>query len=132
MVDGDNTRLRQIIDNVLSNAMKYTPDGGRVTVTVTRQDGAVVCAVADTGIGIPTADQDRLFTRFDRTSNAIASGTLGTGLGLAVTKALVEHHHGTIDTPAAPTTAPPSASPYPHTSTARSDAARPPAVSHNC
>lgn len=102
VVDGDATRLRQIVDNVLSNAVKYTPDGGRVTVTVTCHEQRVVCTVADTGIGIPTDEHERLFTRFYRTSNAVASGTPGSGLGLAVTKALVEHHHGTIDYTSSP------------------------------
>jgi signal transduction histidine kinase len=82
---------------VLRNAVKYTPDGGRITVTITCQGTAVACTVADTGIGIPAAEHDRLFTRFYRTSNAVASGIPGSGLGLAVAKALVEHHHGTID-----------------------------------
>jgi PAS domain S-box-containing protein len=102
VVEGDATRLRQIIDNLLSNAVKYTADGGRVTVAVACHEPRIVCTVADTGIGIPTAEHERLFTRFYRTSNAVASGNPGTGLGLAVTKALVEHHHGTIDYTSSP------------------------------
>jgi signal transduction histidine kinase len=97
VVDGDAIRLRQIIDNVLGNAVKYTPDGGRITINVAHGQERITCTVADSGIGIPAAEHDRLFTRFYRTSNAVASGTPGSGLGLAVTRALVELHHGTID-----------------------------------
>ena len=96
VIEGDNARVRQILDNVLSNAVKYTPAGGRVDVTMSTGGQHVVCTVADSGIGIPRADQDKIFTRFFRATTAVASGTPGTGLGLAVTKTLVEAHHGTI------------------------------------
>ncbi|MCM4082621.1 PAS domain-containing sensor histidine kinase [Paractinoplanes hotanensis] len=91
----DPVRLRQVLDNLVSNAVKYTPDGGAVTVTA-RLAGDVVIEVADTGIGVPADEYDRLFERFFRASNAVRQGTEGTGLGLAITKAIVDAHGGRI------------------------------------
>ncbi|SHN45087.1 ATP-binding protein [Cryptosporangium aurantiacum] len=95
-VHGDATRLRQVLDNLLSNAVKYTPAGGTVSVSGKPVDGGVEIAVADTGIGVPADELPQLFTRFFRASTALDRGIKGTGLGLAVTKAIVEAHHGTI------------------------------------
>ncbi|BEL03333.1 hypothetical protein Q0Z83_015240 [Actinoplanes sichuanensis] len=96
IVDGDAGRLRQVLDNLLSNAVKYTPAGGTVTVT-SRDDGdTVTITIADTGIGIPAEQYPKLFTRFFRASTATSRGIKGTGLGLAVTQAIVTAHHGTI------------------------------------
>ncbi|GAA2879242.1 PAS domain-containing sensor histidine kinase [Actinoplanes cyaneus] len=92
----DGRRLRQALDNIMSNAIKYTPDGGEVTVTASRDGDTVVVAVSDTGIGIPAEQYPHLFSRFFRASNATQAGIKGTGLGLAVTKAIVEAHDGTI------------------------------------
>lgn len=97
VVNGDAVRLRQIADNLLSNAVKYTPDEGRISVTIIRHGHHVTCTISDTGIGIPPAERHRVFTPFYRATTAVASDRPGTGLGLAVTKALIEHHHGTID-----------------------------------
>jgi two-component system, sensor histidine kinase and response regulator len=92
----DPTRMAQLCDNLLSNAVKFTPDGGRVEVRLGRKGDQVVLAVADTGVGIPAADRERIFERFFRTAIATQEAIQGTGLGLAITKAIVEAHHGTI------------------------------------
>ncbi|GII00090.1 ATP-binding protein [Planobispora takensis] len=96
----DPVRLRQMLDNLLSNAIKYTPQGGKITVSAGLGERcgetAVTLTVADTGIGIPAEQYDRLFTRFFRASTAREAGIKGTGLGLAVTRAIVKAHGGTI------------------------------------
>jgi signal transduction histidine kinase len=95
-VQGDADRLGQVIDNLLSNALKFTPPGGRVDVRTRRDNGCAVLEVADTGMGISTADQEQLFQRFFRTSRASAGAIQGTGLGLSIAKAIVESHGGTV------------------------------------
>ena len=92
----DPTRIAQLLGNLLSNAVKFTPDGGRVEVRLGREEGQVVLAVADTGVGIPAADRERIFERFFRTAIATRQAIQGTGLGLTITKAIVTAHHGTI------------------------------------
>jgi signal transduction histidine kinase len=84
------------VDNLLSNAIKYTPPGGTVTVGAYADREAVTVDVTDTGIGIPADQYPQLFTRFFRASTAVDRRIKGTGLGLAVTKAIVEAHGGTI------------------------------------
>ncbi|GAA0256791.1 ATP-binding protein [Cryptosporangium japonicum] len=96
VVSADPARFRQVLTNVVSNAVKYTPDGGRVVARAGAADGIATVSVADTGIGIPADQYPRLFERFFRTSNAVQGGIKGTGLGLAITKAIVERHGGTI------------------------------------
>jgi signal transduction histidine kinase len=97
-VHGDPQRLRQVLDNLVSNAVKYTPRGGAVTVTGRHDDagGTTTLQVTDTGIGIPAEQASHLFDRFFRASNAVAQGVKGTGLGLAISKAIIDAHHGTI------------------------------------
>ncbi len=95
-ISGDPIRLAQMMDNLVSNAIKFTPDGGRVTVTTSAVDGHIVLEVADSGPGITPADQAQLFDRFFRTRDAAVRATTGTGLGLTITKAIVEAHDGTI------------------------------------
>lgn len=92
---GNPIRLRQMVDNLLVNAVKYTPEGGRVTVSLRREDSQVIFEVADTGVGIPAADQPHIFEKFYRASNA-PKGTPGTGLGLAIVRSIVENHQGRI------------------------------------
>jgi signal transduction histidine kinase len=94
--EGDAVRLSQVIDNLVSNAIKYTPNGGGVSITMTRAGETATIAVSDTGIGIPKDERDQMFSRFFRTSNARISGIEGTGLGLAITRGIVEAHGGTI------------------------------------
>jgi len=93
---GDPVRLGQVLDNLVSNAIKYTPNGGGVSITMTRTGETATIAVSDTGIGVPAEEQDQLFDRFFRTSNARTAGIEGTGLGLAITRRIVEAHGGTI------------------------------------
>jgi signal transduction histidine kinase len=92
----DLTRIAQLLANLLSNAVKFTPDGGRVEVRLGREGNHVVLTVADTGVGIPPADQERIFERFYRTAIARQQEIQGTGLGLTITRAIVAAHHGTI------------------------------------
>jgi PAS domain S-box-containing protein len=95
-VSVDPVRIGQVIDNLISNALKFTPAGGRVGVRATTHDDVVVIEVADTGMGIPEAEQDRLFERFYRTSQAQTAAVPGAGLGLSIAKAIVEAHGGGI------------------------------------
>jgi len=98
----DGPKLVQLVDNLVSNAVKFTPPGGHVTVTGTLHGERAVIAVSDTGVGIPDADKEHLFERFFRASTAIGAAVPGTGLGLAITKAIAEAHGGTICTEEAP------------------------------
>lgn len=93
---GDAGRLGQLVDNLLSNAVKFTPPGGRIEVITEPTTAGWVLAVADNGIGIPAREQELLFARFFRATNARQRGTPGSGLGLSVAKAIVELHGGTI------------------------------------
>jgi two-component system phosphate regulon sensor histidine kinase PhoR len=93
----DPQRFAQVVDNLVSNAVKYTPSGGSVAVTLEGYDDHVELAVADTGIGIDPADRDRLFTRFFRARNAEERSIQGVGLGLSISKKIVESHGGRID-----------------------------------
>src|SRR3954470_20447776 len=95
-VRGDRERLGQLVGNLLSNAVKFTPAGGSVTARVFAERGRGVVEVEDTGIGIPKAEQERLFERFFRASTATDQAIPGTGLGLAITKAIAEAHDGRI------------------------------------
>ncbi len=92
----DPARIAQVLGNLLSNAVKFTPEGGRVEVRLGTEEGRVVLAVADTGAGIPAADRERIFERFYRTALARRQAIQGTGLGLTITRAIVEAHNGTI------------------------------------
>jgi PAS domain S-box-containing protein len=95
-IHADEHRLRQVADNLLSNAIKYTPAGGQVTITVETDSKDVQWTIADTGIGIPAAERQHLFRRFYRASTAVERCIPGTGLGLVITRAIVEQHQGTI------------------------------------
>jgi len=93
---GDRDRLQQLVSNLVSNALKFTPAGGAVTVRVFTAGGDVVLEVADTGIGIPESEQERLFQRFFRSSTATEQAIPGTGLGLVISKAIAEAHGGRV------------------------------------
>lgn len=94
-VEADRRRVRQVLFNLLSNALKFTPEGGNVEVRVRRGDGAAVVEVEDSGVGIAPRDQARLFNEFTQVGEGARSGG-GTGLGLALSKRLVELHGGHI------------------------------------
>jgi signal transduction histidine kinase len=93
---GDRSRLAQVLDNLISNALKFTPRSGRVSVRVSLVGNDAVVEVEDTGVGIPSDEQDRLFERFFRSSTATEQAIPGTGLGLTIAKTIVERHEGTI------------------------------------
>jgi signal transduction histidine kinase len=92
----DSDRLQQAVGNLLSNAARYTPAGGRIVVSVHRDRGQAVIEVADTGMGIAEKDLPLVFSRFWRADEARATTSGGLGIGLAVTKEIVERHKGTI------------------------------------
>lgn len=95
VVNADRDRIAQVVANLLSNAIKYSPQGGRVEVHLRDEHGIVRVSVSDEGVGIPEAEQPRIFEKFFRGA-APASGIPGTGLGLAVAQTIVEGHGGTI------------------------------------
>jgi two-component system phosphate regulon sensor histidine kinase PhoR len=107
LINGDQERLVQVLANLLDNAIKYTPEGGQITVAARRMSAAtnraaggpheaVELTVTDTGIGIPEKDRPRVFERFYRVDKARSRELGGTGLGLAIVKHIVEGHGGQI------------------------------------
>jgi len=97
VMHADATRLRQVLDNLLTNAAVHTPAGTSVSLRVTGEDGWAAVRVSDTGPGIPEADRARIFDRFYRVDNSRTRQRGGSGLGLAVVQSLVQAHGGTID-----------------------------------
>jgi signal transduction histidine kinase len=102
VVTGDPERLTQILLNLVTNAHKYTPQGGRITVATRAERAGVCIAVQDTGIGLSSEEQQQLFTKFFRAQHPLAREAVGTGLGLAIARALVELHGGTLTVVSAP------------------------------
>jgi signal transduction histidine kinase len=96
-IAGDPYRLGQVVDNLLTNAIKFSPDGGSVDVRVDRRDGCAMIEVSDSGMGIPPEDRERLFERLFRAKGAAALQIPGTGLGLTIVKAMVDAHGGRIE-----------------------------------
>jgi signal transduction histidine kinase len=95
-IRGDRDRLGQMLDNLISNALKFTPDGGSVGVVLEDRGDRAAVRVSDTGMGIPDAEQQRLFERFFRASSATSRAVPGAGLGLTIVKTIVEAHGGTV------------------------------------
>jgi signal transduction histidine kinase len=91
---GDPVRLGQVCDNLISNAIKFTPKGGTVTVSLAKTDKDAIITVRDTGMGIAASELDQLFARFFRATTATRNAVPGVGLGLTITKAIVTAHHG--------------------------------------
>jgi heavy metal sensor kinase len=101
-VRGDRARLKQVVVNLLDNAIKYTPEGGSVTLTVSSQNSHACLEVADNGIGIPAAALPRVFERFFRVDKARSREAGGAGLGLSIAQSIVTAHHGQIQASSAP------------------------------
>lgn len=99
---GDRDMLERVVINLVGNAVKFTPEGGRVDVSLATVGPDVVLAVADTGIGIPAHEQDQLFTRFFRSTLAQERAIQGSGLGLSIAHAIVEQHGGSVDVESEP------------------------------
>ncbi len=95
-VDGDRERIEQVVMNIVSNAIKYTPDGGKIDITVGRRERNIFVRVSDNGIGIPEKDLPRLFERFYRVDKARSRESGGTGLGLSIAKEILTQHKGDI------------------------------------
>lgn len=96
LITGDRSRLEQVMMNVIGNAIKYTPDGGAITVSAGVSGGNVWMEVSDTGIGIPPQDRERIFDRFYRVDKARSRESGGTGLGLSIAREIVLRHNGSI------------------------------------
>ena len=94
-VVADSIRIAQVTDNLVANAVKFTNEGGSVTVSVEADGDGLLLRVADTGIGIPREEHGQIFSRFFRASTATRQAIPGPGLGLAISRALVEQHGGT-------------------------------------
>ena len=94
--------LKQVVDNLVSNALRYTPQGGRVELSAAALDGAVMIQVKDNGLGMEEAEKSRIFKRFYRIKNADTRHIVGTGLGLPIVKKVVEDHGGSIELDTAP------------------------------
>jgi two-component system, OmpR family, phosphate regulon sensor histidine kinase PhoR len=92
----DGPRISQVLDNLVSNAIKYSPGGGNVVVSLTEEGEQVICRVSDTGMGMSSEDQAEVFSKFFRTSNVRRTAIPGVGLGLSISKAIVEAHGGSI------------------------------------
>jgi signal transduction histidine kinase len=101
-VDADRERIAQVLSNLISNAIKYSPEGGAVQIEVASREGAVLVSVSDTGIGIPEDQQDRIFTKFFRAESSDMAGIPGLGLGLALSRDIVSLHGGTMGFTSAP------------------------------
>jgi two-component system, NtrC family, sensor kinase len=96
VVDGDERRIRQVVFNLLSNAVKFTPEGGRVDVSTARKNGEVRVSIADTGAGIAPEERERIFEEFQQARAQNGQRPEGTGLGLALSKKLIELHGGRL------------------------------------
>jgi signal transduction histidine kinase len=96
IIQGDREKLRQALDNLLDNAIKYSPAGGAIVLAGRADPGHVVVSVRDEGIGIPAEERQRVFERFHRIDTRLSRSTQGVGLGLYITKTIVDAHGGQI------------------------------------
>jgi len=97
VISGDARLLRQVLDNLITNAIKYSPNGGKVTIGGRFNEQTTTVFVRDEGAGISEADQNRIFERFFRVESSLTSKAAGTGLGLYLVKAIIDAHGGTIN-----------------------------------
>ena len=95
-IEIDTDKMTQVIDNILNNAIKYSPDGGKITVTMKTTDDQMILSISDQGLGIPKQDLPRIFDRFYRVDRARSRAQGGTGLGLAIAKEIIKQHNGFI------------------------------------
>ncbi|MDO4912750.1 MAG: cell wall metabolism sensor histidine kinase WalK [Lactobacillus sp.] len=95
-VEIDTDKMMQVIDNIVNNALKYSPDGGTITIKLVQNGNRVILSISDQGLGIPRKDLDKIFDRFYRVDKARSRAQGGTGLGLAIAKEIVEAHKGRI------------------------------------
>lgn len=95
-VEIDTDKLTQVLDNILNNAIKYSPDGGTITFSMKTTDSQLIVSISDEGLGIPKADLPKIFDRFYRVDKARSRAQGGTGLGLAIAKEIVKQHKGFI------------------------------------
>jgi signal transduction histidine kinase len=100
----DRPQLLRVVDNLVTNAIKFTPDGGTVQLAARSEGATAILEVADTGAGIPAAEQPDLFKRFFRGTNAIRTAIPGSGLGLAISQVIAEAHGGAIEVESTPGT----------------------------
>lgn len=98
----DPARIRQVFGNLISNAVKYSPDGGRITARARRNGTELVCSITDTGIGMTEEDQEQAFTKFFRSARSRDTAIPGAGLGLPISKTIIEGHGGSIGLTSAP------------------------------
>lgn len=95
-IEIDTDKMTQVIDNILNNAIKYSPDGGKITVSMKTTDDQMILSISDQGLGIPKEDLPKIFDRFYRVDKARSRAQGGTGLGLAIAKEIVKQHKGFI------------------------------------
>ena len=95
-IEIDTDKMTQVIDNILNNSIKYSPDGGKITVTMKTTDDQMILSISDQGLGIPKQDLPRIFDRFYRVDRARSRAQGGTGLGLAIAKEIIKQHEGFI------------------------------------
>ena len=95
-IEIDTDKMTQVIDNILNNAIKYSPDGGKITVSMKTTDDQMILSISDQGLGIPKQDLPKIFDRFYRVDKARSRAQGGTGLGLAIAKEIIKQHNGFI------------------------------------
>ena len=95
-IEIDTDKMTQVIDNILNNAIKYSPDGGKITVSMKTTDDQMILSISDQGLGIPKQDLPKIFDRFYRVDRARSRAQGGTGLGLAIAKEIIKQHNGFI------------------------------------
>src|SRR5581483_7360044 len=102
MIEGDRSRLKQVVVNLLDNAIKYTPNGGRITLKITQENGYALLDVADEGVGIPPEALPHVFKRFFRVDGSRSRDRGGAGLGLSIVKSICDAHGARVEVSSIP------------------------------